>query len=100
MLLTNCRSVATQAKIKSVGRLVIDVLDCNDNAPRFLETVYRGHVAENLPKGALVLSNMSSPLVLRAEDTDSPTLHYDIIETLPRKLFYVESTTGKGCKDI
>lgn len=43
------------------------------------------------------LSLCSVPLVIKAYDIDSGLnshLHYDIVETMPRRYFHIDSTTG------
>lgn len=73
------------------------VLDTNDNSPRFIQNLYHGTLPENAPVGSLVLTNTSTPLVIKATDKDSDLnalLHYDIVENMPRKYFHIDSNTG------
>jgi protocadherin Fat 1/2/3 len=87
-----------QAGAKAQCNVIVHVLDRNDNAPRFTQPVYRGSVSEAAAIGSLVLTNTSTPLVITARDQDSELnalLSYDIIETLPRKFFHIDSSTGK-----
>ncbi|XP_046748553.1 fat-like cadherin-related tumor suppressor homolog isoform X2 [Diprion similis] len=77
--------------------VIVHVLDKNDNAPRFLQAVYSGEISEGASIGSLVLTNGSSPLVIKAKDADSELnalLNYDIVEDLPRKYFHIDSSTG------
>ena len=77
--------------------VIVHVLDKNDNPPRFLQAVYNGEISEGASIGSLVLTNLSSPLVIKAEDADSELnalLNYDIVEDLPRKFFHIDSSTG------
>ncbi|XP_053978063.1 fat-like cadherin-related tumor suppressor homolog isoform X1 [Hylaeus volcanicus] len=77
--------------------VIIHVLDRNDNAPRFLQATYSGEISEGASIGSLVLTNTSTPLVIKAEDADSELnalLNYDIVEDLPRKYFHIDSSTG------
>ncbi|XP_048512093.1 fat-like cadherin-related tumor suppressor homolog isoform X4 [Athalia rosae] len=77
--------------------VIVHVLDKNDNAPRFLQALYSGEVSEAAAIGSLVLTNGSSPLVIKAKDADSELnalLDYDIVEDLPRKYFHIDSSTG------
>lgn len=85
-----------KAKASAVASVVVDVVDCNDNAPRFLRTQYYGRVVESVEPGSLVTGDSSSPLVLLAEDLDSALLQYDILEAEARRIFYIDSTTGKA----
>ncbi|KAG8309500.1 hypothetical protein J6590_084079, partial [Homalodisca vitripennis] len=83
-----------QAGVRAEIGLVVDVVDCNDNSPRFLETEYRGRISEDATPGSLVLTDSRSPLVVKAEDADSAILHYDIVESVPRRIFYIDPSTG------
>lgn len=77
--------------------VIIHVLDQNDNAPIFIQSNYVGYISEAAQFGALVLTNDSSPLVIKAFDADAELnslLNYDIIEVLPRKYFHIDSNTG------
>lgn len=90
-------TATNMAGAKAACHVVIHVLDRNDNAPSFIQTVYKGWVNEDAPIGSLVLSNQSSPLVIRATDKDSQLnslLQYDIVEPSPRRIFHIDSTTG------
>lgn len=90
-------TATNMAGAKAVCHVVIHVLDRNDNPPSFVEVNYKGWVNEDAPIGSLVLSNQSSPLVLKATDKDSQLnalLQYDIIEPGPRRIFHIDSTTG------
>jgi protocadherin Fat 1/2/3 len=87
-----------QAGVKAVCHVVVHILDRNDNAPVFLQPVYRGWVSEAAPIASLVLANHSTPLVISAHDKDSQLnslLQYDIVEPAPRRMFHIDSTTGK-----
>lgn len=78
-------------------QVIIHVLDCNDNAPQFLETNYLGKVYEDASIGSLVLNNTSAPLVITAHDLDSQVnalLQYDIVEPAAKRMFHIDSTTG------
>jgi len=87
-----------QAAAKARCTVIVHVLDCNDNAPRFTQSVYLGSVSEAAAIGSLVLTNTSTPLVITARDQDSELnalLSYDIIEALPQKFFHIDSSTGE-----
>lgn len=80
--------------MSAVASVLVDVVDRNDNAPRFLRTQYYGRVMESVHLGSLVTDDSGSPLVLQAEDLDSTLLQYDILEADPRRVFYIDSATG------
>jgi protocadherin Fat 1/2/3 len=96
--LSCCTTDFLQAGAKAWCNVIVHVLDRNDNAPRFTQSVYSGSVSEAAAIGSLVLTNTSAPLVIAARDQDSELnalLSYDIIETLPRKFFHIDSSTGE-----
>ncbi|GLH14886.1 Fat-like cadherin-related tumor suppressor homolog [Gryllus bimaculatus] len=85
------------AGAKAKCNVIVHVLDRNDNAPRFVQALYMGSISEAAPVGSLILANNSSPLVIKAKDDDSELnalLSYDIVETLPRTYFRIDSSTG------
>ena len=87
-----------QAGAKAICHLIIHVLDCNDNAPQFLETEYYGVISEDAAVDSLIMTNESIPLVILATDKDSQinsVLQYHIIEPTARNMFHIDSTTGK-----
>ncbi|XP_037031417.1 fat-like cadherin-related tumor suppressor homolog isoform X7 [Bradysia coprophila] len=83
---------------------VVHVLDRNDNAPYFVQQLFKGIIAESAPITSLVIAvndtitdGQSMPLVIKAFDIDSglnALLHYDIVEAMPRRYFHIDSTTG------
>lgn len=86
-----------QASARSTCRVLVHVLDKNDNPPRFIQDLYKGTITESSPIGSLVLTEENMPLVIKAEDADSELnalLNYDIVEVTPRKYFHIDSTTG------
>lgn len=77
--------------------VIVHILDKNDNVPKFLQAMYFGEISEGASIGSLILTNSSTPLVIRADDADSELnalLNYDIVEELPRKFFHIDSSTG------
>eukprot|EP00061_Rhincodon_typus_P010287 g34471.t1 len=76
------------------ARIVITVLDSNDNAPVFDHEIYRSSVAENAPLGTLVVK-------INAVDLDEGTnaeLTYHFtrhVSQKNRKLFRLDSVTGE-----
>ncbi|KAI5702448.1 hypothetical protein M8J75_000237 [Diaphorina citri] len=96
-------TATNMAGAKAVCSVIVHILDRNDNTPYFTQLNYTGYVSEAAPIGALVLTNTSLPLVIRAEDKDSETnalLEYSAIrtvvnldhESLPRIEFHVQVT--------
>lgn len=84
-------------------RLLIHVLDVNDNAPSFAQSLYRGIIVESAPTGSLVTQRPSSsastspPLVVSARDADAGVnalLSYEIVEPWAARLFAIDSSTG------
>ena len=90
-------AATNMAGATALCNVIVHVLDRNDNAPRFLQALYSGEISEGASIGSLVLTNSSTPLVIKAEDADSELnalLNYDIVEDLPRKFFHIDSSTG------
>lgn len=87
-----------QAGASSRCRVLIHVLDVNDNAPRFTQNLYEGTVMESAALGSLVFRlHSSSPLVISATDDDSggnALLSYTIMENRASTLFAIDSNTG------
>ncbi|XP_015979615.2 protocadherin gamma-A6 isoform X16 [Rousettus aegyptiacus] len=73
----------------SVARILITVLDVNDNAPVFSQPIYSVSVPENLPVGTPVLS-------VNATDQDEG-VHADITYSFVRisKIFCLNNLTGE-----
>lgn len=90
-------AATNMAGATALCNVIVHVLDRNDNPPRFLQALYSGEISEGASIGSLVLTNSSTPLVIKAEDADSELnalLNYDIVEDLPRKFFHIDSSTG------
>ncbi|XP_014600494.1 PREDICTED: fat-like cadherin-related tumor suppressor homolog isoform X3 [Polistes canadensis] len=90
-------AATNMAGATAVCNVIVHVLDRNDNAPRFIQAVYSGEISEGASIGSLVLTNTTTPLVIKAEDADSELnalLNYDIVDDLPRKYFHIDSSTG------
>lgn len=86
-----------QAGAKARCSVIIHVLDRNDNPPRFLQATYAGFLLESALIGSLALTEGNTPMVIKATDPDSELnalLSYEIVETLPRKYFHIDSSTG------
>uniref|UniRef100_A0A3B5Q455 Cadherin domain-containing protein n=1 Tax=Xiphophorus maculatus TaxID=8083 RepID=A0A3B5Q455_XIPMA len=77
------------------GTVLIDIniLDANDNAPVFNQTIYKAAVTENAPKGTHVIT-------VNASDIDSGlnaqiTYHFSKSKAGKTDLFDIDETTGK-----
>ncbi|XP_067851869.1 protocadherin-10-like [Heptranchias perlo] len=75
-------------------RIIITVMDINDNAPVFDQEIYRASVAENAPKGTLVTKINAADLDegTNAELTYSFTSH---VSQRIRELFKLDPETGE-----
>ncbi|XP_033742919.1 LOW QUALITY PROTEIN: protocadherin Fat 1-like [Pecten maximus] len=81
----------------STVRVVILVLDLNDNAPVFDETMCEGKISESAPVGSVILSMSLEPLVVHATDLDSyknAHVTYKITDPKGSRYFSVDSATG------
>ncbi|XP_076969413.1 protocadherin Fat 3 isoform X5 [Tamandua tetradactyla] len=88
---TNMAGMASNATVN------IQIVDENDNAPVFLFSQYSGSLSEAAPVNSIVRSSDNSPLVIRATDADSnrnALLVYQIVESMAKKFFTVDSSTG------
>lgn len=85
----------------ALAHVIVQVLDSNDHAPRFLQLLYRGTVSEAAPAGSAVLRG-SQPLVVGAQDEDTGVnaqLAFAIVEAWARRLFRIDANTGwLACK--
>ncbi|XP_066053667.1 protocadherin alpha-2-like isoform X2 [Chamaea fasciata] len=74
--------------------LVISVLDANDNAPQFNQSVYKVELLENATKGMLVACvNATDP-----DEGSNKEFSYTILSSIPigsKELFTVDSKTGE-----
>lgn len=90
-------TAVNMASVSASCNVIVHILDKNDNAPKFLQAVYKGIVSESAPIGSLILTNTSDPLVIKATDADSEVnalLHYDILDILSRQYFHIDPNTG------
>lgn len=89
-------------KASAVTSLLVSVLDQNDNYPQFMRPVYEGYIRESASVGSMVLTNSSTPLVVKAVDKDrglNALLRYDMVENGPEnRLFTVDPNTGEIIK--
>lgn len=90
--------ISLKAGVSARCRVLIHVLDVNDNAPVFSQELYEGTISEAAVPGSLVFQRLSSvPLVVAAKDRDAGVnalLSYDIVESRAAKLFAIDSNTG------
>ena len=103
-MLTDCRicrvfSPDAQAGATARCRVLIHVLDVNDNSPAFRHELYEGKIMESAAPGSLVFNRTTTatPLVISASDADSGAnalLSYDVVEPGPAALFAIDSNTG------
>jgi hypothetical protein len=56
---------------KDSASFVVNVIDSNDNPPKWKKDVFSGHISEAAEPGAVVLNEVNSTLVLEASDEDS-----------------------------
>uniref|UniRef100_UPI00398E4B27 protocadherin-10-like n=1 Tax=Pristiophorus japonicus TaxID=55135 RepID=UPI00398E4B27 len=77
-----------------IARIIITVLDANDNAPLFDHEVYRANIVENVAKGTLVTRINAADLDegTNAELTYSFTNH---VSKRMRELFKLDPVTGE-----
>ncbi|KAK2498996.1 hypothetical protein MC885_014656 [Smutsia gigantea] len=88
---TNMAGMASNATVN------VQIVDENDNAPVFLLSQYSGSLSEAAPVNSIVRSLDNSPLVIRATDADSnrnALLVYQIVESMAKQFFTVDSSTG------
>uniref|UniRef100_A0A8C3M2S3 Uncharacterized protein n=1 Tax=Geospiza parvula TaxID=87175 RepID=A0A8C3M2S3_GEOPR len=73
--------------------LVISVLDANDNAPQFNQSVYKVHLPENATEGTLVVRvNATDP-----DEGSNKEFYYSILSSTPignKELFTIDTKTG------
>ncbi|KAG8191614.1 hypothetical protein JTE90_018546 [Oedothorax gibbosus] len=78
-------------------RVLVHVLDRNDNHPYFLETEMVGFISEAVDSDSIVLDRSNLPLVVAATDKDSElnaVLFYKIVEKSANLYFRIDSSTG------
>ncbi|XP_012875736.1 PREDICTED: protocadherin gamma-A6 [Dipodomys ordii] len=73
----------------SMAQILVTVLDANDNAPVFTQSIYRVNVPENLPVGTLVLS-------VNATDQDEG-IHAEVTYSFGKisQIFHLNALTGE-----
>uniref|UniRef100_A0A8C8SUZ8 FAT atypical cadherin 2 n=1 Tax=Pelusios castaneus TaxID=367368 RepID=A0A8C8SUZ8_9SAUR len=78
-------------------RVLIYVIDENDNAPVFVKPSFVGWVTENAPLQSMVVDENNGPLVTRAADADEDSnalLVYEILELEALKYFQIDPSMG------
>lgn len=79
------------------SRLLIHIIDENDNAPEFLQVEYIGNITESAKAGSVVLNDKNEPLVVLAKDRDSnlnALLTYEIREAHAKDYITIDPNTG------
>uniref|UniRef100_A0A915BTY2 Cadherin domain-containing protein n=3 Tax=Parascaris TaxID=6254 RepID=A0A915BTY2_PARUN len=93
----NCTVIASNTMgAESNARIVLKLVDVNEHAPFFNQTVYYGHVQENMPPGSAVLNEDDMPLIVKAFDYDSGPnglVNYRVISPL-EPYFTVDFVSG------
>ncbi|VDK27686.1 unnamed protein product [Anisakis simplex] len=72
------------------------VVDVNEHAPFFNQTVYYGYVQENMPPGSAVLFENETPLIVKAFDHDNGPnglVNYRIVSPI-EPFFTVDFVSG------
>uniref|UniRef100_A0A6J0U549 Protocadherin alpha-5-like isoform X13 n=1 Tax=Pogona vitticeps TaxID=103695 RepID=A0A6J0U549_9SAUR len=80
-----------QPELTGTVRLEINVMDANDNAPVFNQSVYKVNLLENVMEGILVVK-------LNATDSDEGTnqeIFYSFSNNIPDNIFSIQSDTGE-----
>ncbi|XP_075679653.1 fat-like cadherin-related tumor suppressor homolog isoform X1 [Dermatophagoides pteronyssinus] len=76
-------------------KVFINIIDINDNAPYWNQTIFDGQIFETTPINTFVQTESGSPLVIHAYDKDSfYNLVYQIVEHEAREYFRIEPRTG------
>ncbi|XP_069892349.1 protocadherin gamma-A6 isoform X22 [Dipodomys merriami] len=75
--------------LSSMAQILVTVLDANDNAPVFTQSIYRVNVPENLPVGTLVVS-------VNATDQDEG-IHAEVTYSFGKisQIFHLNALTGE-----
>ena len=86
---------------KNNTRVIVNIKDENDNAPKFPNTTYHGSIDEGSERGSEVLCmecQKQQPLVIKATDADSgenSRITYSIVETSAKRDFEIDAYSGK-----
>lgn len=76
-------------------KIFINIIDINDNAPYWNQTVFYGQVFESAPVNTFVQTDNGTPLVIKAFDKDYySNLIYSIVDDLAKQYFSIEPRTG------
>lgn len=77
--------------------VVINIMDVNDNPPKWLESEYIGKISESSLAPHIITNLESNPLVVKAVDLDSfknGEIRYEINEKYAKEYFNIDSNTG------
>lgn len=78
----------------TLGNLIIDVLDENDNEPMFEHDLYNATIAENVEVGTVILTVRA----LSADEGLNALVTYAIDSGNEHGKFEIDGTTGKGLR--
>lgn len=78
--------------LSSLAAVRIQIADVNNNAPRFVDGVYRTQVAENTPPGSTVLHVSATDLDM---SSDNQNINYRIVEGNVDDTFVVSGSSGE-----
>uniref|UniRef100_A0AAY4D3X6 Cadherin EGF LAG seven-pass G-type receptor 1 n=1 Tax=Denticeps clupeoides TaxID=299321 RepID=A0AAY4D3X6_9TELE len=76
--------------MNNTGKVVIQVVDVNDNAPMFVSTPFQATVLENVPLGYSVIHIQA----IDADSGDNARLDYALTDTPPAFPFTINNSTG------
>ncbi|XP_004697154.1 protocadherin Fat 2 [Echinops telfairi] len=78
-------------------RVLVYIIDENDNAPMFLKPAFVGQISEAAPLHSMVLDDSNSPFVIHAADRDKEAnslLVYQILDPEVLKCFKIDPSMG------
>uniref|UniRef100_A0A3P9L529 FAT atypical cadherin 2 n=1 Tax=Oryzias latipes TaxID=8090 RepID=A0A3P9L529_ORYLA len=90
-------AASTTAGALSKTFVSIYVIDENDNAPRFQQSEYQGHISESAHVNSMVMGQSNAPLVIHAWDADrgfNSLLTYQILEPEALRVFQIDPSMG------
>lgn len=85
------------AGVSSDAVVYVYIIDENDNAPDFLQSIYFGQISESAPINSMVMGEMNTPLVIKASDADKDSnalLTFQIQEPEANKIFKIDHSMG------
>lgn len=82
---------------KDSASFTVNIVDINDNPPKWNKTVFSGHINEDAEPGSFVLNDLNQTLTLEAHDADvgrNGRLEYYINEPHGMEYFNLSPTSG------